>query len=129
MSEKSNVVAEVEQKVVSECRFISTAIDLLDCIGSRCIRVVRGEEQREKWRKGMSMLREALVMEHFRRITHLYAISGVGGEEAARYAKEECRRLFGDSQKVTRLLVELGIDIDGFLDDVAEKLEKTDAAS
>jgi len=92
---KRNYIKEAEQNVVNVARAYQDFLDVLDALAvfgnNYCNEYIGGK----KFFEGLAMMREAAYHEYTNASMNAMMFTGVGGEEATKYAREKFERAFG----------------------------------
>lgn len=108
MTTKRSLIEEAEQNVLNICKEMELAMDALMAFERFGNQATKHHLGRNQFFEGLNMMRTALRKEYMEQISRCFALSGVGGEEAANYAKKKARDYFGGNYELMSFLDKWG---------------------
>lgn len=102
------MIKQAEQNVLNICKEMELAMDALkafEYFGNKATKQYIG---REEFFQGLGMMRSALRKEYMEQISRCFALVGVGGEEATKYARKKAKDYFGGNYEIMSFLDKWG---------------------
>ena len=122
-----DLIKQAEKNLVNVCKAHDDIYELVDALARFCDRYVEDWAGRDDTTQGLYLLRCGLDKSLSANVRKLFALVGVGGEEAIEYSREKFCNLFGDNKKrytVMHLLHEYGTVPRSYKKEVDEEFRK-----
>ncbi len=96
-----DMVKKCEQNVVNIAKSFQTALDALQAFANMGNRYCKDHIAKKEFFEGFTIMRKALQIELTHAISDCIAFTGVGGEEALKYAREQFESTFVGKERYT----------------------------
>ena len=102
-------VKQVEKNVVNIARKFDDMLEITQALSKFGNVACNEHVGKDKFFKGLALMQDALYQEQSNALAKCFLFAGIGGEEAAKYSREECEKTFGDhAHSVMHFLAEWG---------------------
>lgn len=103
-----NLIKEAEQNVLNICKELELAMQALDGFKTFGNRALKDYNSQPQFFEGLNIMRRAVRHEYTEQILRCFALSGVGGEGASKYAVQKAKDYFGNGYEIMSFLDKWG---------------------
>lgn len=102
------LIKEATQHVLNRAKFFTDMMDVMDSMQHSVNNYANEYVGAPDIREGFAKVRAGLYKELQKQLADAFIFSGVGGDEAEKYSREQARRVFGGNYAVMQFLSKSG---------------------